>query len=159
MSEELKLLLQRQKEWEVMTDEQRKAVERKQALQELENLRKRAEDGEYLYAVEVAGKLSSWDTSLYSREKQTAAALLILNYFDRAYAMDKERACNAIEFVKWREILGDEYRSRIKHIDALVWKQLGRGMLGAIGDSLVDTAMVLPKILNITTSIRKLFGG
>jgi hypothetical protein len=115
-----------------------------------ESLRKKAEEGEYLYVVEVAAK--------------TGDVVVILDYFDKAYAMDKERAYEAVRsancnWVYWEKILEDDYRKRIRYIRAVELKHIGVGMLGAIGEALIDTALLFPKILNTTRSIKQLFGG
>jgi hypothetical protein len=122
--------------------------------------RNRVKAGAYVSAIRCAARVADWTKeSTYGSENQTKAMLLILDYFDKAYSEDKKLASEAIQNVHWRMLGEDEYRARIdqiNHIRGLVFKQLGGEMLGVFGEALVETASLLPRVLQIA-KITKLF--
>jgi hypothetical protein len=128
----------------------------------LETLWEKARQGEYVYAVEVAGRIAQ---SAYYKKEESERALeavrLIVEYFDRAYSIDKKRTCDAMEHVPLNGIAnGTEYAGRVRHIHTTCLKQLTGEVLknapGALASIVADSVAATAQLF---ISIRKIFPG
>jgi hypothetical protein len=116
----------------------------------------RAEKGEYVKAVQCAAQVIRITAT---RAEKLAAVKVIVECFDRAYAIDKKLTCAALENTFMNDIAkGTEYWGGVQHINTMCLKQTTVEILGnapgELASIVVDSVAATFQALG---SIKKMF--